>query len=86
MVRARFRASSDHGASDHREGHGSHGVHGHPGAYGGHRLWRACGDVRHVKATLESTLASGKLAMLELNHKRNVAERARDAKSAFFSE
>lgn len=50
------------------------------------RLHLAVTLLDKVKATLESTLASGKLAMLELNHKRSVAERARDAKSAFFSE
>jgi hypothetical protein len=39
-----------------------------------------------VKATIQSTLETGKLAKLELEHKRSLAERARDAKSAFFNE
>jgi hypothetical protein len=39
-----------------------------------------------VKGTLEATLTDGKVAKLELEHKRTLAERARDAKSAFFSE
>jgi hypothetical protein len=39
-----------------------------------------------VKATLERTMTDGKLAKEELNYQRSIAERAKDAKSAFFSE
>lgn len=36
-----------------------------------------------VKACIQESLETGKLAQIELQHKRNLAERARDAKSAF---
>jgi hypothetical protein len=39
-----------------------------------------------VKACVQQTMETGKLAKLELEHKRSIAQRARDAKSVFFSE
>lgn len=39
-----------------------------------------------IKACLMSTLDTGKLAKLELEHKRSMSERLKDAKRAIFSE
>lgn len=39
-----------------------------------------------LQATLKQTLDTGKLAKLELEHKRNLAQRGKDAWSAFSSE
>lgn len=50
------------------------------------RLHLALTLLHKVRKTLEATMTDGKLAMLDLEHKRTLAERARDAKSAFFSE
>lgn len=50
------------------------------------RLHLALTLLDKVKSTLVATMESGKLAMVELNHRRTLAERAKDAKSTFFSE
>jgi hypothetical protein len=39
--------------------------------------------LRMVQASLTRTLETGKLAQAELNHKRSIAERARDAMRSF---
>lgn len=49
------------------------------------RLHLSITMLRKVKATLEASMTDGKLAILDLNHQRTLAERAKDAKSAFFS-
>ena len=41
------------------------------------KLWQYLSMLRKVKAQLESSLETGRLARIELDHKRSLAERAR---------
>ena len=44
---------------------------------GREKLWQYLSMLRKVKANLQTTLETGKLAQLELQHKRTMAEKAR---------
>lgn len=50
---------------------------------GREKLWQLLSLLQKLQATLQSTLETGKLAKLELEHKRSLAERLKDAASAF---
>ena len=50
---------------------------------GREKLWQLLSLLNKLQATLQATLDTGKLASLELQHKRSLAERGRDAMSAF---
>ena len=50
---------------------------------GREKLWLMLSLLSKLKTTLESSLATGKLAMLDLKHQRSIAERVRDARSAY---
>lgn len=55
-------------------------------AEGREKLWMMLSLLNKLQATLKTALDTGKLAKLDLQHQRTLAERARDAKSAFFNE
>ena len=44
---------------------------------GREKLWQYLSMLRKVKANLQTTLETGKLAQLELQHKRTMADKAR---------
>lgn len=44
---------------------------------GREKLWQYLSMLRKVKANLQTTLETGKLAQLELQHKRTMSEKAR---------
>jgi hypothetical protein len=50
---------------------------------GREKLWQLLSLLNKLKATITTTLETGKLAKLDLEHKRNLAQRVKDAKSAF---
>ena len=50
---------------------------------GREKLWQLLSLLQKLQSTLQATFDTGKLAKLELEHKRNLAERVRDARSAF---
>jgi hypothetical protein len=53
---------------------------------GREKLWMLLSLMHKLKANLQTTLETGKLAKLELEHKRSLANRVRDARSAFLQE
>ena len=55
-------------------------------AEGRERIHLALSMMGKVKASLTTTLETGKLAMLELEHRRTLAQRAKDAWSSISSE
>ena len=50
---------------------------------GREKLWQLLSLLNKLKSTLTTTLDTGKLAKLELEHKRSLAQRLTDAKSEF---
>ena len=50
---------------------------------GREKLWQLLSLLGKLKSTLQTTLDTGKLAKLELEHKRSLAQRLTDAKSEF---
>jgi hypothetical protein len=53
---------------------------------GREKLWLMLSLLNKVKTVITTTLETGKLAKIELEHKRTLAERAKSAKSAFYNE
>ena len=53
---------------------------------GREKLWLMLSLLQKLQLNLQATFDTGKLARLELEHKRNLAERVRDARSAFSNE
>ncbi len=51
---------------------------------GRERTYQLLTSLRMVKAALERTLETGKLRTKDLEYQRSIAERAKDATSAFF--
>ena len=54
-------------------------------AAGRESLWQYLMILRKVKANLTTTMETGKLARLELEHQRTIGARLRDAKSALWA-
>ena len=53
---------------------------------GREKLWLMLSLMGKLKAVLQTSLETGKLAVLELQHQRSIAERLKDARSAFSNE
>lgn len=53
---------------------------------GREKLWQLLSLLHKLKSHIKTTMETGKLAALELEHKRNLSERLKDARSALWQE